>query len=93
MIPGLTWQRISFEPTNEPTLTPFTESLDLMGDGSLTLLPTPGHTAGSISLLVRRRTRPPLLLVSGCRSGHPAGARPDRGPASARQRTVRRSVK
>jgi glyoxylase-like metal-dependent hydrolase (beta-lactamase superfamily II) len=63
MIPGLTWHRISFEPTNDPTLTPFTESLDLMGDGSLTLLPTPGHTAGSVSLLVRRRTRPPLLLV------------------------------
>jgi glyoxylase-like metal-dependent hydrolase (beta-lactamase superfamily II) len=34
-----------------------------MGDGSLTLLPTPGHTAGSVSLPVRRRTRPPLLLV------------------------------
>jgi N-acyl homoserine lactone hydrolase len=34
-----------------------------MGDGSLVLLPTPGHTAGSISLLIRRRTRSPLLLV------------------------------
>jgi glyoxylase-like metal-dependent hydrolase (beta-lactamase superfamily II) len=34
-----------------------------MGDGSLVLLPTPGHTAGSISLLVRRRFLPPLLLV------------------------------
>lgn len=63
MIPDRTWQRISFESTNDPGLAPFTESLDLMGDGSLTLLPTPGHTAGSISLLVRRRAKPALLLV------------------------------
>ena len=34
-----------------------------MGDGSLVLLATPGHTEGSISLLIRRGTRPPLLLV------------------------------
>jgi len=34
-----------------------------MGDGSLVLLPTPGHTAGSVSLLVRRTARPPLLLA------------------------------
>ena len=38
----------------DPALAPFTESLDVMGDGSLMLLPTPGHTAGSVSLLVRR---------------------------------------
>lgn len=29
----------------------------------MVLLPTPGHTAGSVSLLVRRGSRPPLLLV------------------------------
>lgn len=63
MIPGLTWRRISFEPTNDSTLTPFPESLDVMGDGSLVILPTPGHTAGSVSLLIRRRGRSPLLLV------------------------------
>lgn len=34
-----------------------------MGDGSLMLLPTPGHTAGSMSLLIRRPGRPPLLLA------------------------------
>jgi N-acyl homoserine lactone hydrolase len=38
-------------------------SLDVMGDGSLVLLPTPGHTPGSLSLLIRRRTRSPVLLV------------------------------
>jgi N-acyl homoserine lactone hydrolase len=63
MIPGLSWRQLSFEPTNEPTLTPFSESLDVMGDGSLVILPTPGHTAGSISLLIRRRGKSPLLLV------------------------------
>jgi N-acyl homoserine lactone hydrolase len=62
-IPGSTWRQISFEPASDPTLAPFTESLDVMGDGSLVLLPTPGHTEGSISLLVRREARPPLLLV------------------------------
>lgn len=62
-IPGLNWHQISLEPTSDPALAPFTESLDVMGDGSLVLLPTPGHTDGSISLLIRRGTRPPLLLV------------------------------
>jgi N-acyl homoserine lactone hydrolase len=62
-IPGLKWHHITMEPANDPSLAPFTESLDVMGDGSLVLLATPGHTEGSISLLIRRGTRPPLLLV------------------------------
>jgi glyoxylase-like metal-dependent hydrolase (beta-lactamase superfamily II) len=62
-LPGLKWHRITPEPTHDPALAPFTESLDVMGDGSLILLPTPGHTAGSASLLVRRAGRPPLLLA------------------------------
>ncbi|HZD71638.1 MAG TPA: N-acyl homoserine lactonase family protein, partial [Actinomycetes bacterium] len=62
-LPGLRWHQIDHEPAVDPTLAPFTSSLDLMGDGSLTLVPTPGHTAGSMSLLVRRRGRSPLLLV------------------------------
>jgi len=62
-LPGLKWHQISPEPTRDPALAPFTESLDVMGDGSLVLLPTPGHTAGSMSLLVRRTGRPPLLLA------------------------------
>jgi glyoxylase-like metal-dependent hydrolase (beta-lactamase superfamily II) len=44
-------------------LAAFTRSLDVMEDGSLVLVPTPGHTAGSMSLLIRRRERSPLLLV------------------------------
>jgi len=62
-IPGLKWHQVTLERTADPTLAPFTESLDVMGDGSLVLLPTPGHTAGSMALLVRRGTRSPLLLV------------------------------
>jgi N-acyl homoserine lactone hydrolase len=63
LLPGLKWQQVTPEPTRDASLAPFTTSLDVMGDGSLVLLPTPGHTAGSVSLLVRRRARPPLLLV------------------------------
>ena len=62
-LPGLKWRQVSPEPTDDPALAPFTESVDVMGDGSLVLLPTPGHTAGSVSLLVRRAARPPLLLA------------------------------
>ena len=62
-LPGLKWHHIAMEPTSDPSLAPFTESLDVMGDGSLMLLPTPGHTAGSMSLLVRRGTKAPLLLA------------------------------
>jgi glyoxylase-like metal-dependent hydrolase (beta-lactamase superfamily II) len=56
-LPGLGWHQIIPEPTRDPALAPFTRSLDVMGDGSLMLLPTPGHTAGSVSLLVRRAGR------------------------------------
>jgi len=62
-LPGLRWHQVSLEHTSDRGLGPFTEALDVMGDGSLTLLPTPGHTAGSVSLLVLRAGRPPLLLV------------------------------
>ena len=62
-LPGLRWHQVSLEHTSDRALAPFTEALDVMGDGSLALLPTPGHTAGSMSLLVRRVGRPPLLLA------------------------------
>ena len=41
-LPGLTWRRIA------------SDDLDLFGDGSIVLLSTPGHTPGSISMLVRQ---------------------------------------
>jgi glyoxylase-like metal-dependent hydrolase (beta-lactamase superfamily II) len=62
-IPGARWQAIPFAPTEDPALASFTEACDLMGDGSLIVLPTPGHIEGSLSMLVRRGDRPPLLLI------------------------------
>jgi N-acyl homoserine lactone hydrolase len=62
-LPDASWHPIAFEPTNDPSLAPFTEAFDLMGDGSMMVLPTPGHLPGSVSLLVRRTAEPPLLLV------------------------------
>ena len=62
-LPGVRYRRIAFAPTTEPGLEPFSESNDLMGDGSLLLLPTPGHTPGSMSLLVRPASGAPLLLA------------------------------
>jgi glyoxylase-like metal-dependent hydrolase (beta-lactamase superfamily II) len=61
--PGARWRSFGFEATSDPRLAPFTESYDVMGDGSLIALPTPGHIPGSASLLVRRTGAPPVLLI------------------------------
>jgi len=61
--PGLRRQRIDPQTLADPTLAPFTNGHDLFGDGSMVLLPTPGHTPGSRSMLVRRPGKVPLLLV------------------------------
>jgi len=62
-LPGANWQPIEFVPTNNPLLAPFGACYDCMGDGSMILLPTPGHTPGSMSMLVRSSGLPPLLFV------------------------------
>ena len=49
-LPGLNWAETQGE-------------VDLFGDGSLSVLPTPGHTPGSISLLLRHAGHAPLLFV------------------------------
>ena len=51
-------------PLHDPALAPFDVGHDLFGDGSLVMVPTPGHTAGSISLIVRRAGMPTLALVA-----------------------------
>ena len=63
-LPGAKWQQIDFKPADDPLLAPFEYAYDLMGDGSMVLLPTPGHGVGSISMLVRRDSAPPLLLIA-----------------------------
>jgi glyoxylase-like metal-dependent hydrolase (beta-lactamase superfamily II) len=62
-IPGAKWHSIPFTPTSDAELAPFTEAFDLKGDGSMVVLPTPGHIEGSVSMLVRRGERPPLLMI------------------------------
>lgn len=62
-IPGLHWDAVTPLPSDDPTIAPFTASLDLFGDGTLLLLPTPGHTPGSMSLLLRQAGLPPMLFV------------------------------
>ena len=62
-LPGLRWNQVVPEPLTDLGVAPFAQGLDLFGDGSLLLLPTPGHTPGSLSMLVRRPGYRPLLMV------------------------------
>ena len=62
-LPGLRWRQVVPEPVSDLGIVPFNRGHDVFGDGSLLLLPTPGHTPGSLSMLVRRPGRPPLLMV------------------------------
>jgi glyoxylase-like metal-dependent hydrolase (beta-lactamase superfamily II) len=62
-LPGLRWRRVTPEPNDDPSLAPFGAGHDLFGDGSLVLVPTAGHTPGSMSMLVRRPGQAPLMMV------------------------------
>jgi glyoxylase-like metal-dependent hydrolase (beta-lactamase superfamily II) len=62
-VPGLGWSPVSFTDLQDPSLAPFSSGRDLFDDGSLVLLPTPGHTPGSMSMLIRRPNATPLLLA------------------------------
>lgn len=62
-LPGLNWTPVDFSPLGDPELEPFEHGYDLMRDGSMVLLPTPGHTPGSLSMMIRRSGHDPLLLV------------------------------
>ena len=62
-IPGLKWEQVEFGPLGDESLQPFESGHDLFGDGSLVLLPTPGHTPGSLSLLLRQDGLAPMLFV------------------------------
>jgi glyoxylase-like metal-dependent hydrolase (beta-lactamase superfamily II) len=62
-IPHAKWRQISFEPTDAPPLEGFQGIHDVAGDGSMVLLPTPGHTPGSMSMLIRQAGWDPILLV------------------------------
>jgi glyoxylase-like metal-dependent hydrolase (beta-lactamase superfamily II) len=62
-LPGLRWRFIRFQPGTAEAIGDFDTSVDLLGDGSVCLVSTPGHTPGSVSLLVRREGKVPLLMV------------------------------
>lgn len=62
-IPGTKWCPVDFAGTDDPLFESFSGIYDVMGDGSMILLPTPGHTSGSMSLLLRSSAFPPLLLI------------------------------
>jgi N-acyl homoserine lactone hydrolase len=62
-LPGLRWTRVPFAPVNDRTLAPFVTAHDIFGDGSLLLMPTPGHTPGSLSMLLRQKGLAPMLFV------------------------------
>jgi N-acyl homoserine lactone hydrolase len=62
-LPGLRWTFVTPAPVDDPSIAPFTAAHDLFGDGSLLLLPTPGHTRGSLSLFLRQPGMPPMLFI------------------------------
>jgi N-acyl homoserine lactone hydrolase len=62
-IPFAKWRKIAFAPTEDPLFEGFEGIHDVAGDGSMILLPTPGHTKGSLSMLIRREGWDPILLV------------------------------
>ncbi len=60
---GANWKPIAFEATDDPVLQPFGGVYDVMGDGTMMLIPTPGHTPGSLSMLIQSQEMPPILLI------------------------------
>ncbi|MGB5558514.1 MAG: N-acyl homoserine lactonase family protein [Paracoccaceae bacterium] len=62
-IPFAKWRQISFAPTDDPLFEGFDGIHDVAGDSSMILLPTPGHTRGSMSMLIRQDDWDPILLV------------------------------
>ena len=62
-LPGLRWAQVTPAATDDESIAPFAAAHDIFGDGSLLLVPTPGHTPGSLSLLLRQPGMPPMLFV------------------------------
>jgi N-acyl homoserine lactone hydrolase len=59
--PRLTYRTVDFRGPAARPHGPFERALDLFGDGSLTLLDTPGHSAGHLSILAPLREREALI--------------------------------
>jgi N-acyl homoserine lactone hydrolase len=61
-LPGLAWSPVTHEALADVGLLPFSEGHDVFGDGSVVVVPTRGHTPGSLSALIRRPGWPPITL-------------------------------
>lgn len=62
-LPGLRWQLVTPAPVRDDSVAPFEAAHDLFDDGTLLLVPTPGHTPNSISLILRTPGLPHMLFV------------------------------
>jgi glyoxylase-like metal-dependent hydrolase (beta-lactamase superfamily II) len=62
-IPNAKWQPVTFQSTDDPLFEGFDGIFDVAGDESMILFPTPGHTPGSMSMLIRREGWAPILLA------------------------------
>lgn len=60
--PDRRWEQIGYGSQDED-LAALGASYDLFGDGSLRLVRTPGHTPGSLSMIVHREGWAPMALV------------------------------
>ncbi len=59
--PRLTYRTFDFQSASGAPLSPFPQTLDLFGDGSIVLLFTPGHSAGHTAVLLRLSNREALI--------------------------------
>jgi N-acyl homoserine lactone hydrolase len=58
---ALDWRTLDFRSAEAGSFATFGRSLDLLGDGSVRCVSTPGHTAGHMSVIARLRGREALL--------------------------------
>lgn len=57
------WRSLDFDGPGVEAFASFGRTVDLLGDGSIRLLSTPGHTPGHMSVLLRLRHREALLTI------------------------------
>jgi glyoxylase-like metal-dependent hydrolase (beta-lactamase superfamily II) len=57
------WRTLDFDDDAVDSFATFGRAIDLLGDGSIRLLSTPGHTAGHVSVLLRLEGRELLLTA------------------------------
>ncbi len=60
---GRRWTTVTPAPSADTWVAPATAAHDMFGDGGVLLVPTSGHTPGSLSPLARHKGMPPILSV------------------------------